>query len=192
VVLTKALDVAVGDQAGGEAEEGFVDVVASFPSDAQAAEAVQPGDGALNHIAENAAAVEAGFWTAGRPGRRACPTLTGLPGDYRTGLARRRAQDDAPPRLLWEGASSSPADLLCPSAAYGLRVAPTAPVRVVDADLVPGLAALEPGQGVHPDRDGDALHVVGERLEAIVEQVLLLARQDDVQPREGRATDGIR
>ncbi|AIV32125.1 hypothetical protein [Streptomyces sp. CCM_MD2014] len=33
-VLTKALDVAVGDQAGGEAEECFVDVVASFPADA--------------------------------------------------------------------------------------------------------------------------------------------------------------
>ncbi|MFH8642540.1 hypothetical protein, partial [Streptomyces goshikiensis] len=31
-VLIKALDVAVGDEAGGEAEEGFVDVVASFPS----------------------------------------------------------------------------------------------------------------------------------------------------------------
>ncbi|MDX2844980.1 hypothetical protein PV377_39715, partial [Streptomyces ipomoeae] len=31
-VLTKALDVAVGDQAGGEAEKGFVDVVASLPS----------------------------------------------------------------------------------------------------------------------------------------------------------------
>jgi hypothetical protein len=47
--LTKALDVAVGDQAGGEAKEGFVDVVASFPSDAQAAEAVQPGDRAFDH-----------------------------------------------------------------------------------------------------------------------------------------------
>jgi hypothetical protein len=33
-VLTKALDVAVGDQADGESEEGFVDVVASFPADA--------------------------------------------------------------------------------------------------------------------------------------------------------------
>jgi hypothetical protein len=32
-VLTEALVVAVGDQAGGEAEEGFVDVVASFPVD---------------------------------------------------------------------------------------------------------------------------------------------------------------
>ncbi|WP_051858022.1 molybdopterin-dependent oxidoreductase, partial [Streptomyces cellulosae] len=31
-VLTKALDVSVGDEAGGEAEEGFVDVVASFPA----------------------------------------------------------------------------------------------------------------------------------------------------------------
>ncbi|MFF0649361.1 hypothetical protein ACFYVV_37810, partial [Streptomyces tendae] len=30
-VLTKASDVAVGDQADGEAEECFVDVVASFP-----------------------------------------------------------------------------------------------------------------------------------------------------------------
>ncbi|MFC7818933.1 hypothetical protein ACFUTR_30365, partial [Streptomyces sp. NPDC057367] len=30
-VLTKALDVAVSDEAGGKAEEGFVDVVASFP-----------------------------------------------------------------------------------------------------------------------------------------------------------------
>ncbi|MEU3902124.1 hypothetical protein, partial [Streptomyces sp. NPDC045251] len=29
-VLTKALDVAVGDQADGESEECFVDVVASF------------------------------------------------------------------------------------------------------------------------------------------------------------------
>lgn len=33
-VLTKALDVSVGDEAGGEAEEGFVDVVPSFPADA--------------------------------------------------------------------------------------------------------------------------------------------------------------
>ncbi|MFD3328653.1 hypothetical protein [Streptomyces sp. NPDC058701] len=33
-VLTKALDVSVGDEAGGEAEEGFVDVIPSFPSDA--------------------------------------------------------------------------------------------------------------------------------------------------------------
>ncbi|MFF4259774.1 hypothetical protein ACFY1L_52370, partial [Streptomyces sp. NPDC001663] len=30
-VLTKASDVSVGDEAGGEAEEGFVDVVPSFP-----------------------------------------------------------------------------------------------------------------------------------------------------------------
>jgi hypothetical protein len=69
--------------------------------------------------------------------------------------------------------------------AQRVRGSSAAPVRVVDADLVPGLAALEPGQGVHPHRDGDALHVVGERLQAAVEQVLLLARQDDMQPREG-------
>lgn len=55
-VLTKALDVAVGDQAGCEAEEGFMDVVASFPSDAQSAKAVQPGDRALDHVAEDAKA----------------------------------------------------------------------------------------------------------------------------------------
>lgn len=55
-VLTKTLDVSVGDEAGGEAEEGFVDVVASFPADAQAAEAVQPGDGALDDPAEDAQA----------------------------------------------------------------------------------------------------------------------------------------
>jgi hypothetical protein len=36
-VLTKALDVAVGDEAGGEAEEGFMDVVSPFPADSQAA-----------------------------------------------------------------------------------------------------------------------------------------------------------
>ncbi len=55
-VLTKASDVAVGDQADGEAEECFVDVVASFPADAQAAEAVEPGDRALDDVAEGAQA----------------------------------------------------------------------------------------------------------------------------------------
>lgn len=43
----------MGDQAGGESEKGFVDVVASFPADAQAAEAVEPGDGALDGVAED-------------------------------------------------------------------------------------------------------------------------------------------
>ncbi|KJK41027.1 hypothetical protein UK15_04370 [Streptomyces variegatus] len=46
----------VVDQADGEAEEGFVDVVASLPADAQAAEAVQPGDGAFDDPAEDAQA----------------------------------------------------------------------------------------------------------------------------------------
>jgi hypothetical protein len=50
------LDVAVSDQAGGEAKEGFVDVVASFPADPQAAEAVQPGDRPLDHPTEDAQA----------------------------------------------------------------------------------------------------------------------------------------
>ena len=50
-VLTKALDVSVGDEAGRKAEEGFVDVVASFPSDAEASEAVEPRDRALDNPA---------------------------------------------------------------------------------------------------------------------------------------------
>jgi hypothetical protein len=60
-VLTKALDVSVGDEAGGEAEEGFVDVVASFPADPQSAEAVQPGDRALDHVPEDAEAAAVFF-----------------------------------------------------------------------------------------------------------------------------------
>ncbi|MEV5676577.1 hypothetical protein [Streptomyces sp. NPDC052179] len=44
------------------------------------------------------------------------------------------------------------------------------PVRVIDADLIPGLASLKLGQGV----DGDAPHVGGERLEAVVEEALSL------------------
>jgi hypothetical protein len=48
VALTKPVDVAVGDQADGESEKGLVDGVASFPADAQAAEAVQPGDNLFN------------------------------------------------------------------------------------------------------------------------------------------------
>lgn len=50
------MDVAVGDEAGGEAKEGFVDVVASFPADPQPALAVQPGDRPLDHIPEDAQA----------------------------------------------------------------------------------------------------------------------------------------
>jgi len=52
VVLTKPLDMSVGDQADREAEEALVDVVASFPADAQAAEAVKPGDRPLDNPAE--------------------------------------------------------------------------------------------------------------------------------------------
>lgn len=57
-------------------------------------------------------------------------------------------------------------------------------VRAVDTHLVPGVTALQPGHGVHPPRDGDAPDVGGERLAAAVEQVLLLARQPDIQQRE--------
>lgn len=48
--------MAVGDQAGGEAEEGFVDVVTSLPSNPEAAKTMQSGDGALDHPAEDAQA----------------------------------------------------------------------------------------------------------------------------------------
>lgn len=60
-VLTKALDVSVGDEAGGKAEEGFVDV----PTDAEAAEAVQPGDGSLDDPSANAEAGSMRDTTAG-------------------------------------------------------------------------------------------------------------------------------
>jgi len=48
--------VSVGDEAGREAEERLVYVIASLPADAQAPEAVQPGDGALDHPTEDAQA----------------------------------------------------------------------------------------------------------------------------------------
>jgi hypothetical protein len=43
----------VSDEAGGKAEECFVDVVASFPADAQTSEAVKSGDRALDNPAMN-------------------------------------------------------------------------------------------------------------------------------------------
>lgn len=57
--------MAVGDEAGGEAEEGFVDIVASFPADAEASEAVEPGNGALDDPAVNAQAGAVWDSTAG-------------------------------------------------------------------------------------------------------------------------------
>lgn len=39
----------MGDEAAGEFEEGFVDVCFAFPSDAEPAEAVEPGEGSLDH-----------------------------------------------------------------------------------------------------------------------------------------------
>ena len=55
----------MGDQTGGEAEEGFVDVVASFPADAETPEAVEPGDRALYNPAMN---TEAGAVRDAAPG----------------------------------------------------------------------------------------------------------------------------
>jgi hypothetical protein len=51
--------------------------------------------------------------------------------------------------------------------------------------LAPGLAVLKLGQGVRPHRDLDPLDVIGERLEAVVGEVLCLAYQDAMQPRAG-------
>jgi hypothetical protein len=62
---------------------------------------------------------------------------------------------------------------LSPTARFGVALA--AAVRVVDADLVPGLAALEPGRRGDEDRHSDAAYGLGERLAAVVQQVLRLA-----------------
>lgn len=48
--------MAPADEGAGEAEECLVDVVADFPADAQAAEPVQPGDGAFDDPALGAEA----------------------------------------------------------------------------------------------------------------------------------------
>jgi hypothetical protein len=53
-LLTESVGVAVRDDAGGDCEEGFVDVVAAFPADAQAFHAVAPGDGAFRDPAVHA------------------------------------------------------------------------------------------------------------------------------------------
>jgi len=64
-VLTQCSDASVGDDAAGELEECFVDVVADFPADAQAAESVDPGVRALYHPAMNAQARAVGHAAAG-------------------------------------------------------------------------------------------------------------------------------
>ena len=55
----------IGDEASGEAEEDLVDVVAPFPADAQAAEAVQPGDRSLDDVPEDAQAGVVGLASFG-------------------------------------------------------------------------------------------------------------------------------
>lgn len=41
----------MGDEAAGECEEGFVDVGSAFPADAEAFEAVEPGEAAFDEPA---------------------------------------------------------------------------------------------------------------------------------------------
>ncbi|MFC4507700.1 MULTISPECIES: hypothetical protein [Streptomyces] len=63
----------VRDEAGGESEEGLVDVVASLPSDAQAAKAVQPGDRSFHDVPEDAQAGAVGLATFGDDRADAAP-----------------------------------------------------------------------------------------------------------------------
>jgi len=55
------------DDADGEAEEGFVDVVAAFPADAEPFHAVVPGDGPLDHPPVDAEAGAVRCAAAGDP-----------------------------------------------------------------------------------------------------------------------------
>lgn len=57
--------MSVGDEARGESEGGFVDVVASFPPDAETSEAVESGDRALDDPAVNTEARAVRYSAAG-------------------------------------------------------------------------------------------------------------------------------
>ncbi len=61
--------LSVGDQAAGELEEGFVDVGPSFPADAESFEAVEPGEGALDHPPVDAQAAAVGCAASGDDGQ---------------------------------------------------------------------------------------------------------------------------
>src|SRR5689334_6910255 len=60
--------MSVRDDAGREAEERFVDVVAAFPSDTQAFHAVIPGDSPLDHPSDLAKAGAMRLTAAGDAG----------------------------------------------------------------------------------------------------------------------------
>ena len=51
-----------GDEGAAEREKGFVDVRAAFVAQREAAEAMQPGQGAFDNPAEDAAAHRPLFW----------------------------------------------------------------------------------------------------------------------------------
>ncbi|TQJ85256.1 hypothetical protein FBY22_4008 [Streptomyces sp. SLBN-31] len=80
-------------------------------------------------------------WTS-RSTRSSAPSLRPWPPPWRSRVPPTGPDVGQPP---W--GETCPASR-APSAASGFGVALAAPVRVVDADLVPGLALLEPGQGV--------------------------------------------
>lgn len=54
--------VAPGDEGAAEREKGFVDVRAAFVAQREAAEAMQPGQGAFDNPVEDAAAHRPLFW----------------------------------------------------------------------------------------------------------------------------------
>lgn len=102
-VLTKALDVSVGDRAGGKAEKGFVCVVTSFSADAELKVAMEPGDIAFHDPPVDAeagavpdtAAGDHGF-DAGRPDQTAV-----LPSNL-------DAREFVPPKIEHAGRSRTP------------------------------------------------------------------------------------
>ena len=55
----------VRDDAGRDTEEGFVDVVAAFPADAESFHAVVPGDGSFDHPPVDAESGAVGCATSG-------------------------------------------------------------------------------------------------------------------------------
>lgn len=96
------------DQAASETEEGFVDVSPSFPADAEAFEAVEPSEGALDHPPVDAQTAAVGGAASGDDGEDpAGPDLGAVDvvvvaavGEYRIGLAARPSR---PASDWWDG-----------------------------------------------------------------------------------------
>ena len=99
--LTEPSDLVEGDEAGGEACEGFVDVGALLVADGQAAEAVEPRVGTLDDpavTAEPLAALDAASRDAGHdpPGPALLPPGLGVVGFVSVQLAGSATRSPAP------------------------------------------------------------------------------------------------